>query len=158
MNSKTTDNRLARNRTGEKKYRTVECFEAGIKLTGSEVKSIKAGQATIDGSYVVVRGGEAFAVGVNVPAWQPNNLSRNRGSSHEVERPKKLILKSRELEELLSYDGRKGFAISLLSLYNKNGLIKAHICVATNKSNRDKRQEIKKRDTERDLRRNVKYR
>ena len=143
---------LATNRTAQRKYQRLECYEAGIKLLGSEVKSIKHGRASIEGAYVVVRGGEAFVTEMSVPAWQPQNPS----SAHEVDRPRKLLLTQKKLAELELYDQKKGFAIILFSLYNKRGLIKADICVAKNKTTRDKRQEIKRRDTERDLRRSLK--
>ena len=154
MTTKNQNKILATNKQAQKKYRRVDCFEAGIKLTGSEVKSAKAGRSSLDSAYVIIRGGEAFAINVQIPAWQPHNQT----IAHELDRSKKLLLSKKELRELEQYDKKKGFAIILFSLYNKKGLIKAEICVSSNKSTRDKREEIKKRDTNRDLRRSIKYR
>ncbi len=154
MNSKAKPNNqtLASNKRAQQKYERVECYETGIKLLGGEVKSIKASRASLDGAYVVIRGKEAFVISMTVPAWQPNNQL----NKYEVDRPRKLLLNKKQLLELEQYDQKKGFAIIVFSLYNKKGLIKVEICVARNKTTRDKRQEIKKRDTDRDLRRSFK--
>jgi SsrA-binding protein len=150
---KKTSNQFASNQPASQKYRRLECYEAGIKLLGSEVKAVKAGLAAITGAYVVVRGGEAYAINVTIPQWQSNNPS----SAHEPERPKKLLLSKKQLRKLEDYDQKKGFALVVYSLYNKNGLIKVDLCVSVNKTTRDKRQEIKRRDQARDIRRQTKY-
>ena len=147
------NNVYASNKKANLKYEKVTCFEAGIKLVGSEVKSIKAGRASIDGGYVIIRGQEAFMVETTIPAWQVNNTSK----SYEANRPRKLLLSRGQLAELEDSDGRKGLAIIVFSLYNKNGLIKAQVCVSKNKTGRDRRQDIKKRDMARDLKRETKY-
>jgi len=145
---------LASNKKANLKYQKVECFEAGVKLLGTEVKSVKAGRASLDGAYVIIRGGEAYLVDATIPAWQAGNVSK----SYEVNRPRKLLLSKNQLLELGEYEGRKGLAIVAFSLYNKKGLIKLELCVGKNKNQRDRRQDIKKRDTQRDLKREIKYR
>lgn len=134
------------------KYARVNCFEAGIQLQGFEVKSVKAGRASLDGSYVVVRGNEAFLVGASIPPWQLKNAPK----SYELDRSRKLLLHKDQLLELATLEGKKGVAIIAFSLYNKKGLIKVEVCTTKNKNNRDRREDIKKRDSERDLRRDLK--
>jgi SsrA-binding protein len=150
--SPATPQTLSRNKMAAQKYQKIECFEAGIKLLGSEVKSVKANQASINGAYAVVRGGEVFMVSTTIPAWQPKNQSSN----YDPERARKLLLTSKQLSKLSEYDNKKGFALIVFALYNKKGLIKAELCVAQNKSTRDRRQEIRRRDQERDLNRSLK--
>ena len=141
-----------RHKKAAQKYARQECFEAGIKLSGQEVKSIKHNRGSLEGSYVIIRGGEAFLIGLTVPAWQPENLAQE----YQADRNKKLLLKQGELHDLEQYDQKKGFALIPFSLYNKGSLIKVELCVCTNKQAHDKRQEIKRRDTERDLKRSLK--
>lgn len=147
------NSRLASNKKANLKYRQIDCYEAGIKLTGSEVKSIKAGRASLDGAYVITRGDEAFVIGMTVPAWQTNNQLKKTA----VDRPRKLLLHQKQIDELTGLDQKKGVAIVVFSLYNKNGLIKVNVCTASNKTTRDRRQDIKKRDDTRDLKRQTKY-
>lgn len=134
------------------KYTRQDCFEAGIKLNGQEVKSVKASQGSLEGSYVIIRGGEAFIIGLTIPPWQPANI----GGDFESNRNRTLLLHKKELSKLVEYDQKPGFALIPFSLYNKGGLIKVEVCISKNKQEYDHRNEIKKRDTERDLNRTLK--
>ena len=142
-----------RHKKASLKYQKVSCFEAGIKLLGHEVKSIKSSQGSLEGSYVVVRGGEAFILGLTIPAWQPNNTI----NQYEVDRTRKLLLTRSQISELAEADSKKGLGIIPFSMYNKHGLIKVEICITKNKTTRDRREDIKKRDSQRDLDRTLKY-
>lgn len=131
----------------------LETFEAGIALLGTEVKSIRGGQGKIEGSYVLVRGGEAFWVGASIPAFQ----KKNQATSYEPERVRKLLLTRKEIAELEIQSERQGLTIVPIMLYNKNAKLKLQIALARGKKKHDKRESIKARDTKRDIEREVKY-
>lgn len=132
----------------------LEELEAGIELSGLEVKSIKKGQGSLIGAHVVVRGGEAFLVGATIPPYQINNTPKD----YEPDRPRKLLLNKKELAHLAQTEEAKGLTAIPLSLYNKGRYIKLSIGVARGKKKHDKREDIKKRDTERDIARDLKHR
>lgn len=133
-------------------YEILEKIEAGISLLGHEVKAIKAGKGSLVGAYVIVRGNEAFLVETDIPPYQPNNVPEK----YDQRRPRKLLLHKKELARLVGFEKEKGLTLIPLSLYNKNGKIKVEIGVVRGKKKHDKRETIKKRDTERDIRRTLK--
>jgi SsrA-binding protein len=128
-------------------YDILDTFEAGISLLGTEVKSLRNGQGKIDGAYVVIRGGEALLVGASIPAFQQKNVS----PSYDPERARTLLLTQKELKELEQKSEKQGLTIVPLSLYNKGRLLKLEIAIARGKKKQDKRESIKKRDTDRDI-------
>lgn len=138
------------NRKATFDYEVLEKFSAGLELTGQEVKSVRAGHANLRGAYVSIRGGEAFLIGADIPAYQPKNAP-----DHEPQRVRKLLLSKAELAELAKAEGTKGLTIVPLSVYNKGRFLKCDIAIARGKKKFDKRESIKKRDTERDLGRKV---
>lgn len=144
---------IVNNKKARFDYETLEKFTAGIELNGQEVKSARAGHVNLVGSYVSIRGGEAFLIGSDIPAYQPNNLSGN--ADYDPMRVRKLILTKAELKELSKAEGTKGLTIVPLSVYNKGRFLKVDIAVAKGKKKFDKRESIKKRDTDRELRRSV---
>ncbi len=125
----------------------LETFEAGISLLGTEVKSLRNNQGKLDGAYVLIRGGEALLVGASIPAFQKKNVSPD----YDPERPRTLLLTQKELKELAQKSDKQGLTIVPLSLYNKGRLLKLEIGVARGKKKQDKRESIKKRDTDRDI-------
>jgi len=133
-------------------YEILEKFEAGISLTGQEVKSIKSGKANLKGSYVSTRNGEVFLINCHIPAYQPANAPID----YDPERPRKLLLNKKEIDHLIGKSKEKGLTLVPLSMYTKKGKIKLEISTAKGKKKRDKREDIKKRDTEREIRRNLK--
>ncbi|MEX0933899.1 MAG: SsrA-binding protein SmpB [Candidatus Paceibacterota bacterium] len=135
-------------------FEIIEKIEAGIELLGFEVKSLKGGHGSLAGSYVIIRGGEAFLVGATIPPYQAGNTP----SGYDEARPRKLLLNKREIDELVGAEKGKGLTLVPLSLYNKGGKIKIEIAVARGKKKHDKREAIKKRDTERDIGRTLKNR
>jgi SsrA-binding protein len=140
---------LAENKRAGFDFEILETFEAGISLLGSEVKSIAAKRAVIVGSHVVVRGGEAFLVGAEIPPYQPKNVPDGYDSS----RTRKLLLNKRELAELSGATAGKGLTLIPIKMYNKSRKVKLLIGLARSKKKTDKRETIKKRETERELRR-----
>ena len=130
-------------------YEILEKFEAGIELLGFEVKSIKGNHGSLDGAYVVVRGGEAFVVNMFVPPFQ----EKNTPTEYEPRRNRRLLLSKKEIHQLAHLESSKGLTIVPISVYNKSNLIKVSIAVVRGKKKYDKREATKKRETERTMRR-----
>ena len=130
-------------------YEILEKIEAGIELFGLEVKSIKKGQGSLDGSYVIIRGGEAYMVNTFVPPYQENNTPKE----YEPRRNRRLILGKKEIARLADIEGGKGLTIVPISIYNKGNLLKVSVAVVRGKKQHDKRESIKKRETDRAVRR-----
>ena len=142
------------NRKAHFNYTVEETFEAGIELLGSEVKSIRAGFGNLAGSFCVARGGEVYLVGMNIPPYQRNNVPKD----YDPLRIRRLLLSKKEIIKLSDADGTKGLTIMPLSLYNKNRLIKVSVGIAKGKKAFDKREIIKRRETDREIRREYKVR
>lgn len=130
-------------------YEILEKFEAGIELLGHEVKSLKKGQGSIEGAYAVVRGGEAYVTNVFIPPYQENNTPKE----YDPRRNRKLLLEKSEIERLANMEGSDGLTVVPISIYNKGNLIKISIAVVRGKKKFDKRESIKKRETDRNIRR-----
>lgn len=133
-------------------YEILQEFEAGLELLGFEVKSIRTGLGSLEGAYVIVRGNEAFLTGATIPAFQPKNAP----SSYDPLRTRRLLLSQKEIAELGRADSKKGLTIVPLSVYNKGRHLKIKIGIARGKKQFDKRETIKKRDTDREIRRTLK--
>ncbi len=131
-------------------YEMLERYEAGIELLGYEVKSVRAGHGSLTGAYIIVRGGEVYITGLRIDPYQTGNTP----SEYDPLRTRKLLLTKKEITELSEL--KKGLTIVPLSLYNKGGKIKIGFAVARGKKEFDKRETIKKRDTDRDIRRLLK--
>ena len=137
---------VAENRRARFEYFIEDKFEAGLMLTGTEVKSLRAGEATIAESYAEVRGGEVWLVNANVPEFSHGNRF-----NHEPRRPRKLLLSSREIDRLTGAVERKGMTLVPLSIYfNGRGRAKVELALAKGKNVADKRQTTKDRDWQRD--------
>jgi SsrA-binding protein len=137
----------AENRRARFDYEIGETFEAGLMLTGTEVKSLRSGKATITESYASVdRAGEVFLVNANIPEY----LEANR-FNHEPKRPRKLLLKTREIARLAQGTERQGMTIVPLKIYfNDKGRAKVEIALARGKKLHDKRETEKARDWSRE--------
>ncbi len=142
---------LADNRKARFDYEILEKFTAGLELLGLEVKSIKEGKINLLGSFVVVRGGEAYLVGADIPPYQPKNAPKE----YDATRPRKLLLSKEEIAELETAEAQQGLTIVPLSVYNKGRFLKVDIAIARGKKQFDKRQAIKKRDTDREISREL---
>jgi SsrA-binding protein len=144
----------AENRKARFDYEILDKYEAGIELLGSEVKSVRAGRMSLEGAFIIIRGGEAFVINSNIPPYQ----AKNTLESYDPLRNRKLLLTKKELAELAHNDKNKSLTIVPISVYNKNRKIKLEIAVVKGKKKFDKRETIKKRDTDRELRREYKER
>ena len=136
---------FAENKKAYFDYEILEKLEAGIALIGQEVKSIKNGRINLAGSYVVLRNNETFLVGCKIPPYQPKNAPADYNS----ERPRKLLLKKSESKYLIGKTKQKGLTLAPLKVYTKDGKIKLEFGIAKGKKKFDKRELIKKRETER---------
>ena len=130
-------------------YEILEKCEAGIELLGFEVKSIKSNRGSLDGSYVVIRGGEAFVVNMFVPPFQ----EKNTPADYEPRRNRRLLIGKKDIQRLAHIELGKGLTIVPISVYNKANLIKVSIAVVRGKKKYDKREATKKRETDRTVRR-----
>ena len=130
-------------------YEVLEQYEAGVELLGFEVKSLKKGQGSLEGSHVVIRGGEAFAVNIFIPPYQ----EKNTPTDYDPRRNRKLLLEKDEIRKLADIENGKGLTIVPISIYNKGPLVKISVAVVRGKKKYDKRETIKKRETDRSIRR-----
>ncbi len=126
-------------------YEIREEFEAGVVLTGAEVKSVRKGKGKLEGSHVVVRGGEAFLVGAHISPYQ----EKNTPESYDPERARKLLLSRKELLLLETESEQAGLTIVPLSWYNKGQKLKLKIALGRGKKKTDKRETFKERDSKR---------
>jgi len=133
-------------------YEILESFEAGIEILGIEVKSIRNHQAKLEGAHIIVRGNEVYIVGMHVSPYQQNNTP----VSYDPNRTRKLLLTKKEIKDLADYVQKKGLTIVPISMYDKGSKIKVSVAVVRGKKKFDKRATIKKRDTDREIRRLVK--
>ncbi len=134
---------LVKNRKATFNYEVLERFEAGIELLGTEVKALRAGKGKLEGSHVVVRGGEAFLVGAEIPAHQPKNVAK----TYDSQRTRKLLLNRKELNTLTGVETSKGLTLVPISLYTKERNIKLELASVRGKKKFDKRESIKERET-----------
>lgn len=130
-------------------YDIKETYSSGMELLGFEVKSLRKGQGSLEGSYVTVRGNEAYLVGAFIPPFQEKNAPKD----FDPRRNRKLILTSKEIRELEKIEKTKGLTIVPVSVYNKGRFLKLDIGIGTGKKKFDKRESIKKHNVERDIRR-----
>ncbi|MDO8548080.1 MAG: SsrA-binding protein SmpB [bacterium] len=133
-------------------FEVLEEFEAGIELLGHEVKSLRNKQGKLEGSHVIVRGGEAYIVGMSIPPYQPANTPKE----YDPSRSRRLLLTQKELAALSAAESQKGLTVVPLSVYNKGHKLKVRVAIARGRKKYDKRDVLKKRDTEREMRRTLK--
>ena len=137
---------VAENRRARFDYAIEDTFEAGLALQGTEVKALRAGEASIAESYAEVKDGQVWLVNSNIPEYSHGNRQ-----NHEPRRPRKLLLHAREIERLFGAVERKGMTLVPLSIYfNATGRAKVELALAKGKQAHDKRQTIKERDWKRD--------
>lgn len=142
---------LADNRKALFDNEVIKKFTAGIELLGLEVKAVRNGKISLRGSFVAVRGGEAFLIGADIAPYQPKNAP----VEYDALRARKLLLSRSEINELREAEAQQGLTIVPLSVYNKGRFLKVDLAIARGKKIHDKREAIKKRDTERDLKRSL---
>ena len=145
-----TGRTLVVNRQARFNYEILERIEAGISLAGTEVKAIREGKANIKEAYADIRNGEVFLIGAHISPYSHGNIT-----NHSPLRDRKLLLKSAEINRLQGKVMEKGLALVPLRLYIKGRLIKLELGVGRGKKLVDKRQDIKKREQEREMARAI---
>jgi len=140
------DNRRARH-----EYHLGDRVEAGLVLQGTEVKSLRGGEATLKQAYAEVRDGEAWLVGLHVPEYTEGNRA-----NHDPDRPRKLLLHRNEIERLASGVAEKGFTVVPTKVYFRDGRVKVELALARGKELRDKRRDVAARDARREIERELK--
>lgn len=143
---------LADNRKAFFDYEILETLSAGIELLGLEVKSLRTHSCSLEGAYVTIRGKEAFLVNASIPPYQPANTDKD----YNPLRIRKLLLTKAEIEKLENIESSKGLTIVPIRIYN-NKKVKVEIAVVRGKKKFDKRESIKKRESDRNIHRTLKY-
>lgn len=144
----------AENRKARFDYEIMEKYEAGIELLGTEVKSVRGGRMSLEGAFVIVRGGEAFLINANIPPYQPNNASE----TYDPLRTRRVLLTKKEIRELAATESNKSLTMVPISAYPKGRKIKIEVALVRGKKKYDKRETIKKRESDRETRREYKGR
>ena len=144
---------IAENRRARYDYELLDRFEAGIVLTGTEVKSLRDGRVTLAQAYADVRDGEVWLLGAEIAEYAQGNIA-----NHEPKRERKLLLKRSEIESLVGKVREKGQTIVPTSLYFKDGKVKIELALARGKERGDKRRDIADREAKRQVERALKSR
>ena len=144
---------IAENRRARHDYHLLECFEAGIALTGTEVKSLRAGRADLARAFADVREGEVWLVGAHIDEYAQGNIA-----NHEPDRDRKLLLHRGEIDSLYGKVREKGLTLVPISMYFKDGRVKVEIALARGRERADKRRVVAERDARRDIERALKRR
>ena len=139
---------VATNRQASFRYNLLDRWEAGVQLTGTEVKSLRTGQATMKDAYAAVRDGEVWLHNMHIPPYGP--ASRE---NHEPERPRKLLLHRREIERLIGKTAERGLTLVPTRVYFKGPHAKVEIALARGKDFADKRRSLRERDQRREIER-----
>lgn len=144
---------LIQNKKFGLKFSVVEKFSAGVELSGSEVKALRAKLGSLEGARVIVRGGEAYLIGATIPAYQAANAPED----YDPERPRRLLLQKKEIAVLADAESKKGLTVVPMELYNAGRLIKLALAIAKGKGKADKREDLKRatalREAERESKR-----
>jgi SsrA-binding protein len=139
---------ICRNKRAFHEYSILDSLECGIVLTGTEVKSLRDGSASLEDAYAKIDGGEVWLLGSDIPEYAMGNRL-----NHKPKRPRKLLLHRREIGKFAGKASQRGFTLVPLRMYFKQGLAKVELAVARGKQLHDKRQDQKKADAQREIRR-----
>ena len=145
------DQTIALNRRARHEYAISETLEAGLVLTGTEIKSIRAGKANLADAYARIEHGEAWLVGAHIAPYEQGNRY-----NHEPLRTRKLLLHRDQISELIGMTQARGLTLVPLRLYIRNGMAKIELAIARGKKSHDKRRTIAERDQRRELEREAK--
>lgn len=137
---------VARNKRARFDYHLLDTFEAGIVLTGTEVKSLRAGKANISDAHGIVRDAELFLLNAHIPEYEQRGYA-----THEPTRSRKLLLHRKEIRRLIGSVEREGLTLVPLELYFRRGKAKVALALAKGKKVHDKREDTKRRDAEREM-------
>ncbi|HEY3200766.1 MAG TPA: SsrA-binding protein SmpB [Actinomycetes bacterium] len=144
---------IAQNRKARHDFHVEDVYEAGIVLTGTEVKSLRAGRASLVDGYAVIKDGEAWLMGVHIPEY-----TEGTWTNHEPRRPRKLLLHRLEIQRLIGKTKESGLTLVPLALYFKDGKAKIEIALARGKRQYDKRQALAERQASREMARALRHR
>jgi SsrA-binding protein len=144
---------IAENRRARHEYQLLERYEAGIVLTGTEVKSLRAGRANLQRAFADIRGNELWLVGAHIAEYESGNIQ-----NHDPDRERKLLLHRRQIDSLLGKVRERGLTLVPTRLYFKDGRAKVELALARGKETRDKRRDIAERDVRRQIERALKSR
>ncbi|RMF83002.1 MAG: SsrA-binding protein SmpB [Nitrospirae bacterium] len=136
----------ARNKQARRLYEILERFEAGIELRGTEVKSVRAGQVSLNEAYARIQGGELYLLGCHIAPWSHGNIH-----NHDPDRPRRLLLHRREIDRLAGKLERQGLTLVPLQLYAKGPYVKVELALARGKRLHDRREDQRRRDAEREI-------
>lgn len=139
---------IAQNRRARHDYHIEDTIEAGLVLTGTEIKSIRAGRVNLKDSFARIQNGEVFLYNMHISPYEQGNRY-----NHDPLRTRKLLLHRREINKLIGLTKEKGYTLVPLKIYIKNGLAKLDLAIAKGKKLYDKREAMKKRDAEREAQR-----
>jgi len=137
---------VARNRDARHNYHIIETWEAGLVLTGTEVKSLRSGKANISDAYGIVRAGEVYLLNVNISPYE-----RGGYVNHDPTRLRKLLLHRREIRRMIGAVEREGLTLVPLELYFRRGRAKVRVALGKGKKLHDKRDDSRKRDADREI-------
>ena len=137
---------IARNKRARHDYEILDTWEAGIVLTGTEVKALREGKANLTDSFGVINAGEVFLLNLHIGSYGQGNVF-----NHEPTRTRKLLLHRREIRRLIGSVESQGLTLVPLDLYFKGGKVKAKLALVRGKQEHDKREDIKKRDADREI-------
>ena len=144
---------IAENRRARHDYHLLERYEAGIVLTGTEVKSLRESRATLQQAYADVRGEEVWLVGAHIAEYAQGNVN-----NHDPDRDRKLLLHKKEIASLIGKVRERGFTLVPTRLYWKNGKVKVEVALGRGKELHDKRRDIARRDADRQIERALRSR
>lgn len=139
---------IAENRRARYEYELLDRYEAGIALTGTEVKSLRAGRGDIQRAFGHIRGREVFLVGAHIPEYSEGNIH-----NHDPERDRKLLLHRREIDQVIGQVQERGLTLVPTRLYFKKGRVKVELALARGKEVRDRRRDIAEREAKRQMER-----
>ncbi|MFA5173235.1 MAG: SsrA-binding protein SmpB [Candidatus Paceibacterota bacterium] len=143
---------LAENRKARFDYEILDEFEAGIELLGGEVKSAREGRMNLTGAYAIIRGGEIYLVGADIPLYQPKNALEG----YDPQRTRRLLLHKKEIERLAQNVEERGLTLVPLKVYDKSGKVKILLGLSRRKKKQDKREKIKKEEVKKEMKRILK--
>ncbi len=144
---------LARNPKARHDYHIMDTWEAGLVLTGSEIKSVRAGKVSLKGAYGIIRRGELWLEGMSIAPYESGGYA-----NHERERPRKLLLQSREIRRLIGAVEQQGNTLVPLDMHISMGYAKVTIALGKGKKLHDKRQDLRRKDAEREMARSMRRR
>jgi SsrA-binding protein len=137
---------IVRNKRARHDYEILDTWEAGLVLTGTEVKALREGRANLTDAFGILNAGEVFLLNLHIGAYGHGNVF-----NHEATRTRKLLLHKREIRRMIGAVERQGLTLVPLDLYFKRGRVKTRIALARGKQKHDKREDLKKRDAEREI-------